>query len=300
MSARIGLVTVLYNSEEVLPDFFQSLANQTFKDWWLYVIDNSPNENALKTAERLAMHHGIQNITLIYNNANLGVARGNNQGIVLSREQGCEYTLLLNNDISFDADTIANMVAHADDKSEALVVPKIYYAGSNRLWMAGGDISIFRGMTSHRGDGELDHGQYDKSEYIGYAPTCFMLIRNVVFDSVGTMDERYFVYFDDTDFVYRALRHGFRLHYFPQATVQHKVSFSTGGEESPFSVYYMNRNRAYFIAKNFNFPFKQMALFFFYTTRFVRYLQFTGVKRSNLVLAIKDGRMLCGAGPKFS
>lgn len=289
MSARVGLVTVLYNSEDVLPDFFQSLSRQTCKDWWLYVIDNSPNDKSLKAAETLAAQYGIGNITLIYNNANLGVAKGNNQGIELSRKAGSEYTLLLNNDIRFEAETIEKMVARADVNNEALMVPKIYYAGSKRLWMAGGDISMLRGMTSHRGEGEQDHGQYDVIEYVGYAPTCFMLIRNTVFDTIGTMDERYFVYFDDTDFVFRARESGYKLLYFPEATVEHKVSYSTGGDESPFSVYYMNRNRIIFIKKNFDGLYYYIALSFFFASRIIRYFQFSGCMKDKLISAVKDG-----------
>lgn len=39
--AKIGLVTVLYKCDEVLPDFFKSISIQTHKDYILYLIDNS-------------------------------------------------------------------------------------------------------------------------------------------------------------------------------------------------------------------------------------------------------------------
>lgn len=293
MSVRVGLVTVLFNSEQVLPDFFESLASQQFKDWWLYVIDNSPNEKSIKAAEELAARHDISNITLIRNDANLGVAKGNNQGIELSRQQGYEYTLLLNNDIYFPENTIGSMISHADSMGEDMLVPKIYYAGTNKIWVAGGAISKLKGMTSHRGEREEDVGQYDRTEYIGYAPTCFMLVRNKVFDAVGIMDEKYFCYFDDTDFVYRAHSSRFKLCYLPAATVHHKVSFSTGGEESPFFIYYMNRNRIYFIVKNFSLAPMAVSLMFFFATRLLRYFQFDSAKRGRLMAGIRDGVRLC-------
>ena len=45
--AKIGLVTVLFKSDEVLPDFFSSIARQTHKDYILYLVDNSESEALL-------------------------------------------------------------------------------------------------------------------------------------------------------------------------------------------------------------------------------------------------------------
>ena len=89
-NSKIGLVTVLYNSVEVLEGFFQSLSKQTFKNFILYVIDNSPNDDALNEAKRLATIYNVPS-EFINNNANLGVAKGNNQGIELSLKNNCDY-----------------------------------------------------------------------------------------------------------------------------------------------------------------------------------------------------------------
>ncbi len=281
---KVGLVTVLYNEKEVLKGFFKSLGKQTYKNFKLYVIDNSPDKEAFYLAQKLAEEYKIPS-HFIYNNANLGVAKGNNQGIELSIQEGCEYTLLLNNDIEFDENTIESMVHHAEEHHESMIVPKIYYYGTNKLWMAGGYISKLRGVAVHRGD-EEDRGQYDKVEYTGYAPTCFMLIKNDLFKDVGLMDEKYFVYYDDTDFVYRANENGYRIVYFPKATVSHKVSTSTGGE-SLFTLFYANRNRIYFIRKNFTKPFQIIALGSFYATKFVNLLTYSREKRAKLLEAMK-------------
>jgi GT2 family glycosyltransferase len=255
---KIGLVTVLYNGKEVLEGFFESLGKQTYKNFILYVIDNSPNKDAYELAQKLSKQYNID-AKFVYNNANLGVAKGNNQGIELALKDNCEYVLLLNNDIEFGANVIADMVEYAEKNNENIIVPKIYYHGTNKLWMAGGYISKLKGTTIHRGDGEEDVGQYDNIEYINYAPTCFMLIKNDVFEDVGLMDEKYFVYYDDTDFVWRANKKGYKIVYYPLSKVTHKVSFSTGGNESLFSIYYGTRNRIYFIKKNFDF--KNLQLF---------------------------------------
>jgi GT2 family glycosyltransferase len=285
---KVGLVSVLFNGVEVLEGFFESLSRQTFTNTILYVIDNSPDDIALDEAKRLAERYRIR-AEFINNRANLGVAKGNNQGIYKALESECDYVLLLNNDIEFNEDTIRLMVEYAQDKGESIIVPKIYYHGSNKLWMAGGHISKIRGISPHRGDGEEDWGQYDAIEYVEYAPTCFMLIKKEVFQRVGMMDERYFVYYDDTDFVWRANGEGYKIVYYPDATVSHKVSFSTGGGESLFSIFYTTRNRIYFIRKNFTIFFQIISFGFFYATRILKYISYDSGQRQRLMQGLKEG-----------
>jgi len=284
---KIGLVTVLYNGIEILQGFFESLANQTYKNYILYVIDNSPDIAALDEAKRLASERHIP-VEFLYNSANLGIAKGNNQGIELSLQTNCDYVLLLNNDVEFGENTIRDMVAYAESNDEKIIVPKIYYHGTNKIWMAGGHISKLKGITLHRGYEEEDVGKYEKIEYIEYAPTCFMLIHKEIFKIVGLMDEKYFVYYDDTDFVWRANKSGYKIVYFPMSSVYHKVSFSTGGSESLFSIYYLNRNRVFFIKKNFTFIFKWLSLSFYYFTRSIKYLFYSKEQRRALLKAIKE------------
>lgn len=286
----IGIVTVLFNSDGVLPDFFASLARQRNVRYRLYVIDNSKTDSGSQLATQLVKQHGIDAI-VVFNNANAGVAKGNNQGVKLALRDGCNWVLLANNDIVFDdEDLLANMLAFSMSGMVDAVVPKIYYfAEGNRIWCAGGRFSVLKGTNPHIGYGEIDRGQFDNVARIDYAPTCFMLLRSEVFKTVGMMDERYFVYYDDSDFVWRMKKSGLSLFYWPDGRIWHKVSFSTGGEESPFSIYYSNRNRIYFIKKNFDMMHAGISLTYFCITRVVRYLGLSQEKKSSLVKAVRDG-----------
>lgn len=284
---QIGLVTVLYNGIEVLEDFFVSLNNQTYKNFTLYVIDNSPDDNTLNEAIKLSNKFNIDSV-FINNNDNCGVAKGNNQGIKKILENDCEYVLLLNNDIEFSENTIEDLVNYSVENDISIIVPKIYYHNTNKIWMAGGYISNLRGTTPHRGELEEDQGQYENIEYINYAPTCFMLLNKKVFKEVGLMDEKYFVYYDDSDFIYRANKQGYKILYFPKAIVSHKVSISTGGSESLFSIYYATRNRIYFIKKNFSLIYKFIALSYFFFSRIAKYFIYNKEQKKTLIKAVVD------------
>lgn len=290
MKPQVGLVTVLFNSADVLPDFFESLKNQKFTDYWLFIIDNSLDNISFLKSQELIAGTGMKNVTLIKNEQNVGVAKANNQGIELSLNIGCDYVLLLNNDIEFkDGDLLGNMVTLAESRSEKIIVPKIYFHDSGLIWCAGGTIHKWRGSTQHRGEGDADAGQYDRAEYTDYAPTCFMLVHASVFEKIGMMDERYFVYYDDADFVLRCNQKNVRTYYWPGGKVWHKVSSSTGGDMTPFSIYYGSRNRVYFTKKNFPAHVALVSLSFFLLTRFLKFKLFEAKLRSKLISGISDG-----------
>lgn len=290
MTEKIGLVTVLFNSADVLPGFFESLNKQDLENYWLYIIDNSLDDLSYDSSVALIEQYGMKNVTLIKNADNVGVAKGNNQGIELALASDCEYVLLLNNDIEFDDPAlIRKMLAVATERNQKLLVPKIYFFDSGNIWCAGGYINKWTGTTTHRGEGEQDNGQYDTDGSVNYAPTCFMLIHKSVFAKIGVMDEKYFVYYDDTDFVWRANRSELEIYYWAEGEVKHKVSSSTGGSASAFTTYYAQRNRLYFIRKNFGFFSKIISLSYYFITRLLKWDLFSKKLRKPFFSAIKDG-----------
>jgi GT2 family glycosyltransferase len=260
MNKKIGIVTVLYNSDDVLPDFFQSLALQKNCNYQLYVIDNSPHSCGADLCVVLAEKFGIY-CQVVFNNANVGIAKGNNQGIKLALDDGCAYVLLSNNDLYFtDESVIANLMDAMGKNAAQAAVPKIYYYGENKkIWCAGGYISNWRAVSPHYGDHEEDVGQFDQEKMVQYSPTCFMLIDASVFEKTGLMDEDYFVYYDDVDFICRFNACGYKLVYMPKSSIDHKVSSSTGGGLSAFTLYNLYKNRILFIRKHVKFPINLMA-----------------------------------------
>jgi len=250
----IGIVTVLYNSAPVLEDFFRTLNDQTYKDFVLYVIDNKSKDNSLDEADKLSKAVDFKTV-ILPQDTNWGIAKGNNIGIEAALKDNCEYILLSNNDIVLEKTAIEELLNGLLSEKASLVVPKIYYWNMDRIiWMVGGDFRWLRVRTNHIGGGEKDQGQYNFNSIREYAPTCFMLIESNVFNRVGMMDEKYFVYFDDTDFVWRAVKKGNeRLCYIFKSIIYHKVSFSTGGGASEFTQKLMFRNVVYFSLKHFNY-----------------------------------------------
>lgn len=244
----IGIVTVLYNSESVIKDFFLSLATQSYKNLILYIVDNKTPDDSIKECRKYEKQLGFP-VKYIQNDDNYGVAKGNNIGIKKALEDGCDYILLANNDIKLQSETINILHKQLKEKEALIAVPKIYFYNSNKLWYAGGKFCSFPKLCKHLYFLQEDvDGKFETPQFYDYAPTCFMLISKLVFDKIGFMDEKYFCYYDDTDFMYRAKLNNINCYYCPKSTIEHKESVSTG-KWSDFHYYYLIRNRIYFIRK---------------------------------------------------
>lgn len=252
--AKIGIVTVLYKSEKVLEDFFISISCQNYTDYILYVVDNSTTAQSQQLIQDYAKRFNLSN-QLVYlpSESNIGVAAGNNVGIKAAQKDNCEYILLSNNDILIKDDMLfQNMINEAILKNIPILIPKIHFYNSDEIWFVSGAINKFRAKCFHINNYQIDKGQFDYLTECSYAPTCFMLLHKSVFEKVGLMDEKYFVYYDDTDFLWRCHLENIKVNIFTKAVIEHKEGKSTGGQTSDFSFYYFTRNRFYFTSKIHN------------------------------------------------
>lgn len=255
---KIGVVTITFNSAKVLPGFFRSLWSQCYSNFTLYIIDNGSNDET----KSIINFENNNRVVFIENEQNEGVAKANNQGIKRALDEGCDYVLLMNNDVEFEQNLLTKLVSGLQQQSASIVTPKMmYYDPVDVIWFAGSWFNKSKGIIPlHRGINEKDVGQYDKIEQIEYAPTCCVLIRKKVFQDVGLMDEKYFVYFDDTDFFYRVLlnkKH--KVYYLPDMQFFHKVgsltkSNASSKERNPvrgdFFINQNIRNHNYYLRKH--------------------------------------------------
>lgn len=290
---KIGIVTVLYNSVSVLDDFFRTLNEQTYHDFSLYIVDNCSSDAGVARARELAKHCFF-GTTIIAEPENWGVAKGNNIGIRQALADGCQYILLANNDIVLNPQTIGILYDGLKKEHADMVVPKIKIYNTDLLWFAGGAFIWFKGGTKHWGFEMHDNPEFSYSKTITYAPTCFMLIKSEVFRQIGLMDEKYFVYFDDSDFVWRAvMNHKFKLVYIPDSQLMHKVSVSTGGISSDFGIKYFSRNRWYFVRKNFPVAKKYTCMLYMWLRSYIwKRIQLPREKYISLIKAEAEGRKM--------
>jgi GT2 family glycosyltransferase len=100
-----------------------------------------------------------------------------------------------------------------------------------------------------RGFHEADQGQWDRPRDIpGWCGACVLLRADYLRD-VGLLDDRFFLYFEDTDLSLRGAKQGWRYRYQPASVVRHGHGLSSGST-SPLSRYCTERNRLVVIARH--------------------------------------------------
>lgn len=124
-----------------------------------------------------------------------------------------------------------------------MIVPKIYYSDDRkRIWSAGGAISSVVRKVRHIGINEIDEGQYDQERKIGFATGCCLWIPVEILKRAGMLDERFFLYYEDTEYSFRLQKLGIPIFYCPDAVMYHKVGASSKGAGSALCAYYIARN----------------------------------------------------------
>ncbi len=277
---RVAVIVVNWNGRDITLECLHSLSSLTYPHADLIVVDNASSDGSME-----AIHARFPNVILLHMRENLRFAGGNNAGIREALARGADMVLLLNNDTIVDQDFLTHLVARMDaDPAYGMVAPKIlYFDEPDRIWFAGGEISLWTGTMRHLGIREVDCGQHDAVRETAYASGCCILVRTEVIRKIGMLDESYHMYTEDADWCMRARRAGYTIVYEPAARIWHKLSVSAGGHLS----WYKLKNK--FISN---------LRFFWRYSSWAQRLVFPWL--SMFVNAIAAGRYLVTAGSKGS
>lgn len=255
---KITAIVLNYNGNKDTIECIASLKKSTTPhfEFNVVVVDNNS-----KTDISQQLQKSFPDVTFIKNTKNLGYSGGNNKGIEQALGNGADYILLLNNDTIVDKNLVEKLFTTAEsEKTIGVVVPKIYFAKGFEyhkdrykkdqlgrvIWYAGGIMDWKNVLGYHRGVDALDNGQYDTVCSVELASGNCMLIKEEVFEKIGFLNERYFLYYEDADFSMRVKSADYRIVFQPEAFLWHKNAVSAGGSGSSLQDYYISRNRLLF------------------------------------------------------
>ena len=243
---RLFTVVLNWNGMEDLVECLCSVKESIYKTE-IIVVDNGSTDGSVSVVTKQ-----FPEIAIFETGCNLGFG-ANNLGISQALKSGADYVLLLNNDTWVDPQCFDRLVQVAEDYPQAgILSPRIcYYWNPELIWYDGGNLEKVNGFWEHKHiHGEsLVNSVGEENREVDYICGCAMLIRRKVIEKIGGLDSRFFMYWEDSDYSFRARRAGFRLIHVPSARVLHKVSHSIGGSEAPDAYYYVERNRYLFSKK---------------------------------------------------
>lgn len=223
---RVAVLVVNYNGLAITRDAVASLRRMIYPAFDLFVVDNGSTDGSMR-----GLAESFPDLRQLAVAENRGSASGYHAALRWAMEAGYPYALLLNNDIEVEPEMLAELVALAERRPELGVVgPKCtFHDERDRLWSTGGRLRFRESITTERGWGERDRGQYEEDAEVDYVNGCAILVRRAAVERVGLWDPVFFICVDDADFCTRLRRAGLRCGYAHRAVLHHRVAYSTGG-----------------------------------------------------------------------
>ena len=171
-----------------------------------------------------------------------------NVGIKYALKHRAYAVLLLNQDTIVKPSFLKPLVDWAEaDKGIGIVAPVIKHKQFGKVrYDLGGKINWWLGKATHINRSRIEINQPAERDYVS---GCCLLVKRSVFEKIGLLDEKFFLYFEDDDFCTRARKAGFTVWVVPKSQIYHKLSSSTGFF-SKTVVYYCTKNALLFSRKH--------------------------------------------------
>lgn len=256
MMSDVSIIIVNYNTADLLHNCLTSLRNGETASSQIIVVDNASSDGSVDMVQA-----EFPAANLLRNTENVGFARANNQGIRLARGK---YVLMLNSDTITRLGAVQAMLEflESNDGVGAVTCKLLNEDGSIQASISnspGPVLLLLRLLGASRlvsGDrvrrilaslgfalGRTVRGYlapYAASSVpfeIENASGACLMVRRDVLESIGLLDERFFMYFEDMDLCLRIRKAGWQLYYVPQGEITHLVGKSSGGRMRNYSVH---------------------------------------------------------------
>ena len=250
MGALAVIILLNYNGEKDTIECLNSLKRLTYDNYLVLVVDNHSSNQSVQALRDCQVELGFEMLEADENN---GFSAGNNIGIKFALEHQADYIVLLNNDTLVEPDFLERLLEPFEVCDRCgLTTSTIYYEDDRKkVWCAGGEFNQNTFKVTMLGNGNTEYHVPAAIKEVTFSTGCCMCIKAELLQSIGFLDEHFFLYEEDTEFCYRVIQSGWKIYYAPQSIVYHKVSSSTGGGEkaSPLTQYYMVRNKMIFISE---------------------------------------------------
>jgi len=243
----LSVIIVNWNTKDLLCQCIDSLSQALQKiDAEVFVVDNGSTDGSVEV-----VREKFPNVGLIENSVNVGFAKASNQAISGS---GGHYWLLLNPDTQVKEDSIERMISfmNAHPKAGVTGAQLLNADGSRQNSIANFpslatelfNKSLLRWLFPEKFPGKERNypGPVEVDSVIG---AC-MLVRRVAAEEVGLLDEKFFLFLEETDWCYRMKKAGWKVYHIPQAEVVHFQGKSADAKKERARIEYYRSRYHYF------------------------------------------------------
>ncbi len=229
----VSIIIVNFNTRDITCACLQSIYGHPHEyEYEVIVVDNGSTDGSANMIARR-----FSKAQLIANQDNRGFAAANNQGMEIARGR---YLLLLNSDTQVDGETLRSTLAFADRTQDIGIIGcRAFRKDGTQQSTLFRDIhlrdvalNVFIPNNIIRRSNFLARSRYpginlDLVQQVDVVAGCFMFVRREALEQVGPMYEGFFMYGEEADWCFRFRRAGWRVSYFPGASILHYGNVST-------------------------------------------------------------------------
>lgn len=242
----VSVIIINHDSHDWLGICLSSLKKQTGANLEIIVVDNGSQQDPRPWLE---VEHPVVRLQLL--SPAQGLAAAINQGVSLA--QG-KYLMMLNPDVRLEADAINRLVqASREHPAWAAAVPKLKLSWAPGFLNGLGNHVAAAAWGTDNGLGHLDLGQFDAWQEVPSACFAAALIPRRAWEKIGPLDEAFPMYYEDSEWSYRARIFGYSIGAVPQATGYHAFGGKIPGGQTewltPAKLEYVVLGRMRFAAK---------------------------------------------------
>lgn len=232
-----------FNSSLDSVELFKNLIELDLSNLRILVIDNASKEEDIKRLKEC-----IPSQNLIFSPKNLGYAGGNNIGIEIALNGNADYVWVLNPDIRVNNQTLPILLKTiSEDKSLAAVGPRIIHRNNpDKIFSDGGILHLNENYsTYHKNHNAVVTSVSKNIDYdIDYIDGSCILLNCKAINEIGKLPEEYFLYFEETDWCFKARKSNWRIVINSDAAVYNLTSV-----KKALFYYNMSRNKMIFYKK---------------------------------------------------
>ena len=241
----VAVILVNYKCADDTLRCIGSITEQTYKNYMVVVVDNDSEDRI-----QAALLETFPDVIFCKSEVNRGFAAGCNVGIREAQKHHVDYYLLINPDTVVDSSLLTELVNCAErDQNSGIVGAKIYFLNDpKRIWKASAQMNMILATDFGKGTEKLDRDEAGDIIECTHVTGCCHLIKKKVIETIGLLDETYFMYYEDTDFDFRARKAGFKILYCPSAVLWHDKKRREA--KKPDYYFILSKSCAIFIRKN--------------------------------------------------
>ncbi len=285
----VSIIIVNWNTKDLLLNCIESLYNETHNATMeIIVVDNGS-----KDGSPVAVKSKYPQIKIICNNENLGFAKANNIGIA---ESVGRFVCLVNSDIKALDEVVDRLVEYMDQHTEiGAIGPKTVNDDMSirvntrrfpTLWNTICETfflteifpnnKLFRGRT-------MTWFSHEETMNVDVLSGCFLMVRREVVEKVGTLDDRFFIYGEDTDWCKRMHINNWQVVFFAETKAIHYAGASSSAAPIRFLIELTKADLQYWKKHHniFKYSLYQLIMLIHFLIRAFGWLMSSLIKSSN-------------------